>query len=379
MTVTFKLRDGLTDKQITSVNRRLRSAGSTEMKKGRYDFVTNKMNQAWVDDINTNPDSPQRHLRPTVEITLPSGKTARETRDITLAELREIFNAGGMTAVGQMGVDTKYSRLKVKDARHIVETMSTEPFLLSIEGSDATDLFDKAIEAGCAQSEVDALASLVKAPVEPELNPCRREPIEGGVATFGDWSYNDIELIFGRVDSPQYLKDDKYIETPETRYFNGLYRDSRGRGYLMVPLLDLSKDTVRQVQDIWCAASDVGLRCNPLAFAIAVYGMTTTMKPELFKQDAHAMPERDCLTALYRIAHVPPQGQYAETLKEMRTAMRVAGTDAAKINTALGLMTNLVAHHGYTEREAVKAAMTPPSETLSERKSSEHHAMPEMS
>ena len=68
----------------------------------KNDFTTDKHNHDWLRDINENPQSPQRHLKPA-------------DRDLKMNELHELFES--YTEVGLMDFDVAFSRTDEETAQ----------------------------------------------------------------------------------------------------------------------------------------------------------------------------------------------------------------------------------------------------------------------
>ena len=86
--VRIRLKPDATDDQINSINSRLSAS---------HRFLTNQDLEDWVEDINTNPESPQKHLKP-----------------ITIQELKKVMPT--WTTPGEIDVDISFSRTSQDEA-----------------------------------------------------------------------------------------------------------------------------------------------------------------------------------------------------------------------------------------------------------------------
>ena len=258
--VWFYLQDGVSDTQIAETNQRITEAlksypGPKEGENPvlQYGFMSSQDLDDWITDINTNPKSPQAHLKPA-----------------THASLRQMF---GMYATpGAMAIDTAYTRCPEDLACILADALVQEPLLARIS-SNGRDFLQKA-----GYSDDHPLARLIepRVVVAPALNTNRREPPQGGVATFRGINNSFVCMLYGNVDRPQYMKDDQY-EDPQ---HNTLYHDDQGRAYMLVPLLRLGAQSGEDVCRYYDHASQLLLKVHIVAFGSILYGASTTDKPE---------------------------------------------------------------------------------------------------
>ena len=152
--VWFHLQDGVSDSQIAEANQRITEALKTYPgpKEGedpilQYGFMLSRDLDDWITDINTNPKSPQAHLKPA-----------------THASLRQMF---GMYATpGAMAIDTAYTRCPEDLACILADALVQEPLLARIS-SNGRDFLQKA-----GYSDDHPLARLIepRVVVAPALN-----------------------------------------------------------------------------------------------------------------------------------------------------------------------------------------------------------------
>ena len=178
--VWFYLQDGVSDTQIAETNQRITEAlksypGPKEGENPvlQYGFMSSQDLDDWVTDINTNPKSPQAHLKPA-----------------THASLRQMF---GMYATpGAMAIDTAYTRCPEDLARILADVLVQEPLLARIS-SNGRDFLQKA-----GYGDDHPLARLIEPRVVPVLNTNRREPPQSGVATFRGINDSFVCMLYGK-------------------------------------------------------------------------------------------------------------------------------------------------------------------------------------
>lgn len=295
MTVRFKLRPGTPEAAIRKLNSAIGRLGLEQP----FRFISESDNKRWLDDINRNPKSPQRHLKP-------------DDRDLTMQELTSMFKI--WTEVGTLEMDVKYDRCSPQDAAKIAAFMSAEPLLLSVHGeSDFEKFTELAIEGGAAPDALQSLQRLLNIPPPPKKNPKRREMPTSGIATFSDWNGNDINVLFGAVDHPRFMKTDEYVDDA----YNSIYKDPDGRPYMLLPLLELGPGQRDRLISIWKGASDIGLRAEPYTFFAAVYGVT----PSDFKDVALDIGERDALYAIKKLRSMQYAYRPATTVSSQRAKL----------------------------------------------------------
>ena len=255
--VWFHLQDGVSDSQIAEANQRITKAlkSYSGPKEGedpilQYGFMSSRDLDDWATDINTNPKSPQAHLKPA-----------------THASLRQMF---GMYATpGAMAIDTAYTRCPEDLACILADALVQEPLLARIS-SNGRDFLQKA-----GYGDDHPLARLIEPRVVPVLNTNRREPPQSGVATFRGINDSFVCMLYGKVDRPTYMKDDQY-EDPK---YNALYHDNQGRAYMLVPLLRLGAQSREDIWEYYDHARQLFLKVHPVAFASILYGVSVSDKP----------------------------------------------------------------------------------------------------
>jgi hypothetical protein len=211
-------------------------------------FLAESDNQAWLDDINKNPESPQKHLKP-------------QDREMTLQELKDMFR--GWTIVGQYQTDLYYGRTSDEQMEKLGKFIFD--YASELEEVGGVKLL---IERGNIPEEYHkTLLTLKKEEVPPKMLPEDKQykpDLESGNLLCKSYSPNPFWVLYGKVDKPKFLKEKIY----EEEVYNNLYRDSKGLGYLLIPLYDFSQGFGERVfQEAW----DMGLREHPNYFLPMVY------------------------------------------------------------------------------------------------------------
>lgn len=230
------------DKEIEAINKVVKKL------KIKNHFITEKMNIEWVDDINNNPNSEQKHLKPT-----------------TLDELKETFSM--FTKVGCMDFDVAFDRTSQKEAEKYAN------FILQYKDhieyiSNGMELIKK---YSLSIEQVECIKTLLEIVEEPELLPIneRTKEINGGILLCKSWGLEPFWVIYGNVDKPTYMINKKY----KNDMYNSLYKDKLGYGYMLIPLLPLGNKSLEFAYEVYEQACEIGLRENPNYFLSIVYGL----------------------------------------------------------------------------------------------------------
>ena len=216
-------------------------------------FWSEEDNKAWVNDINTNPESSQRHLKP-------------NDRDLTLSELKEMFEA--WTEVGIYEIDLYFGRTSEEQMQKLGEFIYI--YSDEIEFLDGSDIL---LERGNIPKKYHStIAKLEKEYIPPTKLPedkQYRPNFDSGVLLCKSWSVEPFWVTYGNVEHPRYLKEKIY----EDNLYNDIYKDANGYSYMLVPLNDFSKGFGDKVfNDAW----NMGLREHPNYFMPMVYSYDLT-------------------------------------------------------------------------------------------------------
>jgi len=273
---------GLPDSTIHHINALLDNHPNTDC----FHVWTKQDNVDWLDDINNNPKSPQRHLKP-------------KNGQLSMKMLRKIFKA--WTLPNHIELDVAFGRTEPKQAYHLCQLLKKPQVLSQIQTiNNAKDLVKLAYEPSQSKTQFAALELLNTPTVKPELRPKedRREKVDGGVALLDYWSPapNDkVWVSYGHVESPRFLMDDKYLDNK----YNSLHKCSDGRGILLVPLLPFVHNANELIEKHWRDAWELGLRADFRTFAVIIYSAELAdykLIPGSSKE--HALSEEDCKSIL---------------------------------------------------------------------------------
>jgi hypothetical protein len=108
--------------------------------------------------------------------------------------------------------------------------------------------------------------------IQPTIRPAeqRRTPPDRGVIPLAakDRIGPKIWALYGRVDTPVLLKDDRYIEAS----FNGFYRDQNGWAFLLVPYVSEDDPNRAEIADAaYRRAVALGIIERPEVFLTCLY------------------------------------------------------------------------------------------------------------
>lgn len=241
--VYIRMKEGA---DLKKINKHLETVGIANS------LMTDDMINDWVEDINNNPDSPQKHLKP-----------------VTKEELVKMFSS--MCETGQLSFDVGFSRTSQEEADDYARFITDfKDEIKSLHGAD--ELIKR---YSLTEEQVNVINSLNVVPPEPRKLPKdqrTKHDLQGGQLLCKSWGLNPFWVIFGKVDSPVFMKDRIY----EDELYNSLYKDDNKRAYLLIPLLPLNDKQVEFVGKVYTEAYNMGLRENINLFAPSVYGLDLT-------------------------------------------------------------------------------------------------------
>ena len=222
----------------------------------KNDFTTDKHNQDWLKDINTNPKSPQAHLKPV-------------DRDLTMDELHQLFES--YTEVGLLDFDVAFCRTDEATAQKYLEFISLHKEDIEyLRG--AAELIER-YETTLEQKRVIILLNRVeKDPVKLPKNEQTKDDLQGGILLCKSWSTKPFWVIYGKVESPVFMKKRIY----EDDLYNNLYKDKQGYAYLLIPLIPIDNKQVEFAEKVYTACWNMGLRESFAFFIPYVYGLDLT-------------------------------------------------------------------------------------------------------
>ena len=216
-------------------------------------FITEQDNIDWLNDINQNSKSPQRHLKP-------------EDRDLTMEELIRIFPT--YTEVGLLSFDVAYSRTSEEEAqKYLGFIRKHKKDILYLRGADELVNRYKTTDA-----DKEVIKLLTQTEPEPELLPVEERytpDLQSGLFLCKSWSDKPFWVVFGNVERPTFLKEKKYKDN----LINNIYRDKKGYAYMLLPLMPINNNQIEFVQDVYNQAYSLGLRENFNFIIPLVYGL----------------------------------------------------------------------------------------------------------
>jgi hypothetical protein len=234
------------DKSIIAINKLAKKAGI------KRSFNIEADNIAWVEDINNNPESAQKHLKP-----------------ITLEKLKEVFNI--WCEVGLLSFDVAFSRTSQAEAKKYAQFILKHQDLIDqLEG--AQELIERYDLDEEEQTIIKKLNYVRPAPVKLPVEERTKKDLQGGHMLCKSWGLQPFWVIFGNVESPVFMKERIFEED----IYNNLYRDKKGYGYLLLPLMPLGDKSVEFAEKVYDDAWSMGLREAFTYFIPMVYGLDIT-------------------------------------------------------------------------------------------------------
>ena len=197
----------------------------------KNDFTTEQHNQDWLKDINENPKSPQRHLKP-------------KDRNLTMDELKDMFES--YTEIGLLDFDIAFNRTSDEDIQKYLEFIRIHRD--NIEFLKGAEELIERYETTPKQRRVIILLNQIEPdPVKLPKSEQTTDELQGGILLCKSWSTKPFWVIFGNVDSPVFLKKRIY----EDDIYNNLYRDKQGYAYLLLPLLPINDKQLDFVMKVY--------------------------------------------------------------------------------------------------------------------------------
>jgi hypothetical protein len=233
--------------EIDNLNNQLKTIGINNS------FVTADNNQRWLNSINNDPESLQRHLKP-------------KDRDLTMDELLKLFPL--LCEVGLLSFDVAFSRTTDEEAQMYAEFIQTNKDIIDyLKGAD------ELISRYKLNTDHIEVINLLNKPYEdPQMLPIEEQykpDLQSGLFLCKSFSTKPFWVIFGKVDQPQFLKERIYVDDLHNR----LYRDKQGYGYLLLPQLPINNKQIEFVQEIYDYAYQMGLRENYNLIIPFIYGL----------------------------------------------------------------------------------------------------------
>ena len=248
-------------------------------------FTTEDNVTDWLQDINMNSTSHQKHLKP-------------KDRDLTMDELKQMFPL--QTEIGLLSFDVAFSRCSNAMAKKYLKFICEN--VTSIDYIQDIDAFIERYKVTSTQHKT--LILLNKITPEPLILPKEEQykpDLQGGLLLCKSWSIKPFWVIFGKTidDRPQFLKTRIY----EDDIYNNIYHDKAGYAYLLIPLMPLNNEQVEFVEKVYSECWDMGLRESYTYFVPFIYGMDVVNINEIaedFKEYYTGEELRERFWAMFR-------------------------------------------------------------------------------
>jgi hypothetical protein len=230
-----------------------------------YTFVSQKTNQAWADNINTDPEL--AHLKP--------------EGGMTIELLKKTFSA--WTKDRELTADADFSRMSNRQANLLAKFIfENQDQIKFVKNGD--DLINKG--GITTKKHIRAIDELNKKPLPRLRRPeeDRREAPTSGIMLAKTWGIKQCWIMFGNVekDKPVFMKDDEFASN------NGLYRDKEGRGFFLMPLYDFSPNFAQIVTE---AAWEMSIREHPNYLLGGLYDNIFEIEKDGIEELANAFGE----------------------------------------------------------------------------------------
>jgi hypothetical protein len=238
--IRLKTKDDL---GIIKINKLLKKAGI------KNSFTTEQENINWCKDINTNPQSPQKHLKP-----------------ITLEQLKGMFIL--WCTVGTLSFDVGFSRTSQAEAKKYAKfILEHEDLIEKLEGAD--ELIERYKLSTAEEIVIKKLNYIPPAPIKLPVEERTKHDLLGGLMLCKSWGLQPFWVVFGNVDEPMFMKDRIF----EDDINNNLYKDKKGYTYLLLPLLPINNEQLKFVEKVYDNAWNMGLRESFNLFIPFIYAM----------------------------------------------------------------------------------------------------------
>ncbi|WP_425263260.1 hypothetical protein [Vibrio owensii] len=183
--------------------------------------------QEWANDINTNPNSHQRHLAPTTE-----------------EQLQKMF--GSTMPDNAVSLDCYYGRTQADAIKVILDgALCLVSDISSI--SNGRIMIERADLTEAELKKYLPLEHLNDSKFKPTINKNRKptsERPDGGILQAYTPNGNQVvHFLFGKVDSPKYLLDDLFLD----HHDNEPYENKKGERFALLPLMPLDSSGFKKV------------------------------------------------------------------------------------------------------------------------------------
>jgi hypothetical protein len=215
-------------------------------------FVTEQDNLSWLEDINSNPDSSVKHLKPA-------------DKDLSMDELKAMFPI--WTDVGLSSLDIGFNRTSESVMQAFLEFINRNTGLIK-ESRGIKELINR-----CGDPEkFKSLSYLDSEPGEAcyELPAHLQEDVDlSGIATVEGMNGTPYQVIFGHVDGAQFKKRRTHIHPS----MDSIHRNLNGEPILLVQLMGIAEWSLDDISHAYAKACQLGMREDHRVFGAKVYGI----------------------------------------------------------------------------------------------------------
>lgn len=308
------------------------------------EFITEKNTIKWVRDINKNPKSPQVHLKP-------------QDRDLTIEEMKAIFP--GYTEVGLMSFDVAFGRTDEEQAQKYLGFIEFyKDGIEYLRGADSMlDRFNLSAEQ---QKLITSLDKVEPLPVKLPKDQQTKRDLQSGL--FLCKSFGQVQsfwVIFGNVESPRFMKERIY----EDDAYNNLYKDKKGRAFLLVPLIPLNNKQVEFASKVYSEAWEMGLRENFNFIIPVLYGLDLVNYGEVAEEYKAFYSEAELIERfkqVYEYTAVTFHYNYPGGFvwSDVKKRFKPCGNETTLMQSRCSVMTSLVWAIGKTKAAELMSMYT---------------------
>lgn len=305
-------------------------------------FITDQMNQNWLDDINTNPEE-NKHIKPS-------------DKDLTMDELKDIFPS--WTEVGLLSFDVAYGRTSDKEAAKYAAFIEANTD--SLECVRGGDEFIKRYDLTPAQNKI--ITELEMPEPEPEKLPVDEQvkpDLQSGLFLCKSWSPTPFWVVFGNVERPTFLKTRIYRD----ELYNNIYRDKKGYAYLLLPLMPINNRQVEFVTEVYNQAYEMGLRESfnfiiPLVYGLDLVNINEVATDYLETYTPEEIKERFKTVFQMTSSIYPYNGSHGFTWRDDKKRFVPTGGKSMQINTRCSILTALARAIGGKYAAVITSELT---------------------
>lgn len=215
-------------------------------------FITDDDTQDWLDDINRNPKSPQRHLKP-------------KGRQLKLDELKAMFPLWCVSGLSH--VDIGFRRTSEDTMQRYLAFVQSHRDLIH-ESSGVREMVER---SGAEDQFADVLfLDSHSDHACYELPDDQQEPVAfDGICTVRGMDEAEYVVAYGQVDGARFKKRRTHIH-PDN---DPIHVNEKGQPVLLIQSIGIGEHSNENVEYAYDRASELGMREDFRYFAAAVYKM----------------------------------------------------------------------------------------------------------